>query len=73
MDSAAGRREVTVPEFKREHDLSWILMGDRGLRAGWSALLSIALYWLVTPVLDTIAVTAYPRLWRMAYFRRSSS
>lgn len=57
-----GRREVTIPEFKREHDLSWILMGDRGLRAGWSALLAIALYWLVTPVLDTIAVTAYPRL-----------
>jgi membrane protease YdiL (CAAX protease family) len=57
-----GRREVTIPEFKREHDLSWILMGDQGLRAGWSALLAIALYWLVTPVLDTIAVTAYPRL-----------
>jgi membrane protease YdiL (CAAX protease family) len=57
-----GRREVTNPEFKREHDLSWILMGDQGLRAGWSALLAIALYWLVTPVLDTIAVTAYPRL-----------
>jgi membrane protease YdiL (CAAX protease family) len=57
-----GEREVTVPEFKQEHGLSWILMGDQGLRAGWSALLAIALYSLVTPVLDTIAVTAYPRL-----------
>jgi membrane protease YdiL (CAAX protease family) len=42
--------------------LSWVLIGDHGLRAGWSVLLAFALYTLVTPVLDTIAVTVYPRL-----------
>jgi membrane protease YdiL (CAAX protease family) len=55
-------REVPIPAYKHEHDLSWVLIGDHGLRAGWSVLLAVALYELVTPVLDTIAVTVYPLL-----------
>jgi membrane protease YdiL (CAAX protease family) len=55
-------REVPIPALKPERDLSWALIGDHGLRAGWSVLLAIALYTLMTPVLDTIAVTVYPRL-----------
>jgi hypothetical protein len=55
-------REVPIPALKPERDLSWVLIGDHGLRAGWSVLLAIALYTLMTPVLDTIAVTVYPRL-----------
>jgi membrane protease YdiL (CAAX protease family) len=42
--------------------LAWALIGEQGLRAGWSVLLAVSLYTLVTPVLDTIAVTVYPRL-----------
>jgi membrane protease YdiL (CAAX protease family) len=55
-------REILIPEYKHPRDLSWVLLGDQGLRAGWSVLLAVALYSLVTPVLDTIAVTLYPRL-----------
>jgi len=57
----AGRADPN-PAFKHPRDLSWALIGDHGLRAGWSVLLAVALYELVTPVLDTIAVTVYPRL-----------
>jgi membrane protease YdiL (CAAX protease family) len=60
--SERAGREVSIPAFKHERDLSWALLGDHGLRAGWSVLLAVALYSLVTPVLDTIAVTLYPRL-----------
>ena len=62
-DASNGEaREGSIPEIKPERGLAWILTSDHGLRAGWSALLAIALYSLITPVLDTIAVTLYPRL-----------
>jgi len=48
--------------FKPEHDVRWALLGPQGLRAGWSVLLFVSLYYLLTPVLDTIAVTLDPAL-----------
>jgi uncharacterized protein len=44
------------------HDISWVLLGPRGLRAGWSALLFVTLYYLLTPIVDTIAVGIDPSL-----------
>jgi membrane protease YdiL (CAAX protease family) len=60
--SESAGREIQFPEYKHPRDLAWVLLGDHGLRAGWSVLLAVSLYSLVTPVLDTIAVTVYPRL-----------
>jgi hypothetical protein len=57
-----ARPEAFPAPLKPERNVSWFLMGDHGLRAGWSALIAVSLYYLLTPVLDTIAVTAYPRL-----------
>src|ERR1700733_2773753 len=45
-----------------QHDVHWALLGLHGLRAGWSAILFVSLYYLLTPVLDTIAVTIDPAL-----------
>lgn len=45
-----------------KHDFSWALLGDQGLRAGWSAAIFVGLYYLLLPVLDTIAVTVFPSL-----------
>lgn len=43
-------------------DIFWVLVGEQGLRSGWSALIFIALYYLFLPVLGTIAVTIAPFL-----------
>jgi hypothetical protein len=43
-------------------DLSWVLVGEQGLRAGWSALIFVGLYYALLPVLDTVAVSVYPEL-----------
>ncbi|MGO9937414.1 MAG: CPBP family intramembrane glutamic endopeptidase [Terracidiphilus sp.] len=59
---ASVEDEASTPAHEHEHNLSWVLIGDHGLRSGWSAVLAIALYFLLTPVLDTVAVTAFPRL-----------
>jgi membrane protease YdiL (CAAX protease family) len=56
-----GRRTFS-PGPHREHDLSWVLQGEDGLRSGWAALFFVALYYLFTPVLDVLAVTLYPPL-----------
>jgi membrane protease YdiL (CAAX protease family) len=45
-----------------ERDLSWAFLGDDGLRSGWSALLFVSLYFLISPFLDAIAVTLVPSL-----------
>lgn len=57
----------SVPEYpevllKTEHNAHWVLLGPQGLRAGWSVLLFVSLYYLLTPALDTIAVTLDPTL-----------
>jgi uncharacterized protein len=46
------------------HDIYWVLIGDHGLRAGWSALIFVGLYYALLPVLDTIAASVYPELAR---------
>jgi membrane protease YdiL (CAAX protease family) len=43
-------------------DLFWVLAGGHGLRSGWAVLLFVALFYTITFVLDTIAVTADPAL-----------
>ena len=45
-----------------ERDAFWLLAGSNGLRAGWSVLIFVALYYLFLPVLGTIAVTLDPSL-----------
>jgi hypothetical protein len=44
------------------HDSAWLFTGDDGLRCGWSALLFVALYYLLLFVLDIVAITIYPHL-----------
>lgn len=44
------------------HDISWFLLDDDGLRCGWSALLFVALYYLLTFVLDIVALSIDPHL-----------
>jgi membrane protease YdiL (CAAX protease family) len=62
--NALGQDEPTayLSPSKTAHDVHWALLGPHGLRAGWSALLFVSLYYLLTPVLDTIAVTIDPAL-----------
>lgn len=48
--------------FSPPHDFSWFLVGDDGLRSGWSALLFVAIYYLSTFVLDIVALTLDPHL-----------
>ncbi len=55
------------PQNKPQRDPSWLWMNDEGLRSGWSAALFVALYYLITPFLDTIAVTIDPRLAENTY------
>lgn len=43
-------------------DPSWIFVGEHGLRAGWSAAIGVGLYYLLITVLDTVALSVYPRL-----------
>ena len=58
--SGGDQNEERPPQTRRDAD--WVLLGPHGLRAGWSALFFVALYYLLTPVLDTIAVTLDPTL-----------
>jgi membrane protease YdiL (CAAX protease family) len=58
----SSRRDNEDSPFPVEHDVHWALLGPHGLRAGWSAALFVSLYYLLTPVLDTIAVTIDPAL-----------
>ena len=43
-------------------DLFWVFAGDHGLRSGWAVLLFVGIFYAITFVLDTVAVTAYPAL-----------
>lgn len=43
-------------------DLFWVFAGDHGLRSGWAVLLFAILFYTVTFVLDTVAVTIDPAL-----------
>jgi hypothetical protein len=62
--TASNENAPAHPEalFKAGSYAHWALLGPNGLRAGWSILLFVALYYLLTPVLDTIAVTLDPSL-----------
>lgn len=44
------------------HDIFWILLGKNGLRAGWSVLLFLSVYYLLLPVFGTILVALLPDL-----------
>jgi uncharacterized protein len=44
------------------HDFSWFLVGDDGLRSGWSALFFVALYYLLSFVFDVVALSLDPHL-----------
>ena len=71
-----GEEEVIVPHaatdalepqspdthVANERDLSWAFLGDDGLRSGWSALLFVTLYFLISPFLDAIALALDPHL-----------
>jgi uncharacterized protein len=59
-EPGVARRPSAV--LKEAFDLPWTLLGPHGLRAGWSILLFTGLYYLITPVVDTVAVTIDPAL-----------
>ena len=61
-DPAPSKPPAAATDPPEGPDVFWILVGDRGLRSGWSALIFIALYYLFLPVLGTIAVTIAPFL-----------
>jgi uncharacterized protein len=44
------------------HDSSWLILGDHGLRCGWSALFFIVLYYLLSFLLDIIVLSLDPSL-----------
>jgi membrane protease YdiL (CAAX protease family) len=48
--------------LRERHDFTWALVGNHGLRAGWAALIFIGLYYTLSLVLGTIAVTVDPAL-----------
>ena len=50
------------PMPAERHDLTWALLGEEGLRSGWAVGLFVALFYLITLVLDTVAVTVDPAL-----------
>jgi hypothetical protein len=63
-----GKPEGNAPQpDKPQRDGSWFWMNDDGLRSGWSAALFVALYYLITPFLDTIALTLDPQLAENSY------
>jgi uncharacterized protein len=47
---------------ERQHDLLWVLLGEHGLRTGWSVAIFVGLYYLLIAFLDTIALAVYPGL-----------
>jgi hypothetical protein len=49
-------------DTKEYRGLRWVFIGSQGLRAGWSVLIAVTLYRLLTPVLGTMAVGFYPGL-----------
>lgn len=57
---------VSVPPSSF-HDLSSLVIGEDGLRCGWSALLFVALYYLLTFVLDVVAVSIDPHLAELTF------
>jgi membrane protease YdiL (CAAX protease family) len=63
---SSDRQRPNTPDekapFENERDLSFTFVGDNGLRSGWSALLFVSLYFLITPFLDSIALTLDPGL-----------
>jgi uncharacterized protein len=61
-DAPTPQNAASLPLRNEPRDLSWILIGGQGLRAGWAALLFVALYYLILPVLDTIAISIDPAL-----------
>jgi uncharacterized protein len=60
--AGAVERQPADSSIENRRDVSWAFLGDSGLRSGWSALLFVVLYFLITPFLDTIAVTFDPQL-----------
>jgi uncharacterized protein len=60
--SARDQDEDATSKEPTRHDADWVLLGPQGLRAGWSALFFVGLYYLLTPVFDTVAVTIDPSL-----------
>lgn len=69
METPAGAPHPTpaVPDAELaaepvKHDMVWALLDENGLRAGWAVGLFIAVFYLITLVLDTVAVTVDPAL-----------
>lgn len=57
---------IDQPEDE-QHDFSWALAGNGGLRAGWSVLMFVALYYLLMPLLSMVAVSIDPDLADRSY------
>lgn len=58
--------DEALPDWaeRQPRDLSWILVGDDGLRAGWSVAIFVGLYYALIAVLDAVALGVYPQLAR---------
>jgi len=50
------------PHAKKPRDMHWVLISSGGLRAGWSVLIAVIVYRLLSPILGTLAVGIYPGL-----------
>jgi uncharacterized protein len=62
---ATPPRELDAAPVK--HDMAWALLGEDGLRSGWAVGLFVAVFYLITLVLDTVAVTVDPALARSTF------
>lgn len=52
---------------RETHDLTWYLIGDHGLRAGWSVLIFYVLYRIFVYILGAVAVSLDPQLTRAIF------
>ncbi len=51
-----------VAPVSHPHDISWLVLGNDGLRSGWSALFFVALYYLLSFFFDVVALSLDPHL-----------
>ena len=61
-DSGVALQALNDSPTTPVHDLDWALLGDHGLRSGWSLLVFAILYRLFSLILGTTLVSIFPTL-----------
>jgi uncharacterized protein len=62
-DGAGADEALNLSQYSgKPRGMQWVFIGRHGLRAGWSVLIAVIIYRLLSPILGTVAVGLYPGL-----------